>query len=127
THKTSVLISMRPMRPPPLRAPKRWCRENNRSSDGVPNFDPRLLLTSSDYGLAYCFMTPVFLFLLILALPNVDEFAFRVTAFNALLYGLFNLSHWLVPERVWLGVIHVPLLVMPIVALGLSTFRIKCL
>jgi hypothetical protein len=30
------------------------------------NFNPLLLLTSPDYGLTYCFMTPVFLFLLIL-------------------------------------------------------------
>lgn len=89
----------------------------------VPNFDPQLLLTSPDYGLAYCYMTPVFLFLLILALPYVDAFAFRVTAFNALLYGLFNLSNWSVPERVWLGVMHIPLLVMSVVALGLSMRR----
>ena len=86
----------------------------------VPNFDPLLLLTSPDYGLAYCFLTPVFLFLLILAWPQVDKFAFRVTAFNGLLYGLFNLAHWAVPERMWLGVMHLPLLVMPIAALWLA-------
>ncbi|MGB9777342.1 MAG: hypothetical protein ACPL7C_12500 [Anaerolineae bacterium] len=84
------------------------------------NLNPLLLLTSPDYGLAYCFLTPVFLFLLILAWPHVDNFAFRVTAFNGLLYGLFNLSHWAVPERIWLGVMHLPLLVMPIVALVLA-------
>jgi hypothetical protein len=83
----------------------------------VPNFDPLLLLTSPDYGLAYCFVTPVFLFLLILFHPNVDGFAFRVTAFNGLLYGLFNLTHWFNPDMVWMGVLHVPLLVIPLVAL----------
>jgi hypothetical protein len=83
----------------------------------VPNFDPLLLLTSPDYGLTYCFMTPVFLFLLILFYPNVDKFAFRVTAFNALLYGLFNLTHWFNPDMVWMGVMHIPLLVIPLVAL----------
>lgn len=86
----------------------------------VPNFNPLLLLTSPDYGLAYCFLTPVLLFLLILAWPQVNRFALRITAFNGLLYGLFNLSHWTVAERMWLGVMHLPLLILPIVALWLT-------
>jgi hypothetical protein len=40
----------------------------------LPNFNPLLLLTSPDYGLAYCFVTPVFLFLLIIFYPNVPIF-----------------------------------------------------
>lgn len=93
----------------------------------LPDFNPLLLLTSPDYGLAYCFLTPVFLFLLVLAWPQVDRFAFRVTAFNGLLYGLFNLNHWAVPERMWLGVMHLPLLVVPMVALvmGHRAYRVK--
>lgn len=91
----------------------------------LPDFNPLLLLTSPDYGLAYCFMTPVFLFLLILAWPQVDVFALRVTAFNGLLYGLFNLNHWAAPERIWLGVMHLPLLVLPIVALWLAQSQRK--
>ncbi len=83
----------------------------------IPNFNPLLLLTSPDYGLAYCFMTPVFLFLLILFYPQVNTFAFRVTAFNGLLYGLFNLTHWFNPDTIWMGVMHIPLLVIPLVAL----------
>ncbi len=91
----------------------------------VFDFNPLLLLTSPDYGLAYCFLTPVFLFLLILAWPQVDKFALRVTAFNGLLYGLFNLNHWAAPERMWLGVMHLPLLVMPIAALWLARSKRK--
>jgi hypothetical protein len=83
----------------------------------APNFDPLLLLTSVDYGLTYCFVTPVFLFLLILFYPQVNRFAFRVTAFNALLYGLLNLTHWFSPDTRWMGVMHIPLLVVPLVAL----------
>ena len=83
----------------------------------VPNFNPLLLLTSHDYGLTYCFMTPVFLFFLILFYPGVNRFAFRVTAFNGLLYGLLNLTHWFDPELRWLGVMHLPLLVIPLAAL----------
>lgn len=86
----------------------------------VPNFDPVLLLTSPDYGLAYCFLTPVLLFLLILAHPHVNRFALLVTAFNGLLYGLFNLGYWTNPDLAWLGVMHLPLLVLSLVALWLG-------
>ena len=86
----------------------------------APNFDLLLLLTCPDYGLTYCFMTPVFLFFLILFYPRVDDFAFRVTAFNALIYGVYNLTHWFNPGLVWMGVMHIPLLVMPLVALWLA-------
>jgi len=91
----------------------------------VPHFNPLLLLTSPDYGLAYCFMTPVFLFFLILFYPKVDTFAFRVTAFNGLLYGLFNLSHWFDPDRTWMGVMHLPLLVIPVTALVMTHLDTK--
>ncbi len=88
----------------------------------VFNFNPLLLLTSPDYGLAYCFMTPVVLFLLVLAYPNVDGFALRVTAFNAVLYGLFNLSHWSNPDTVVMGVMHLPLIVLGLLTLFLPRF-----
>jgi len=89
----------------------------------APDFDPLLLLTSPDYGLTYCFMTPVFLFLLILFYPGVDLFALRVTAFNGTIYGLLNLTHWFNPDRAWMGAMHIPLLVIPLVALFLSVQR----
>jgi hypothetical protein len=34
-----------------------------------------------------------------------------------LLYGLFNLTHWFNPDMAWMGVMHIPLLVIPLVAL----------
>ncbi|HUV16137.1 MAG TPA: hypothetical protein VMW28_06200 [Pelolinea sp.] len=82
-----------------------------------PNFDPLLLLTSPDYGLTFCFTTPLFLYLLILIYRNVDKFAFRVTAFNGLLYALFNFSHWFNPDTRWMGVLHLPLLIISLYAL----------
>jgi len=99
-----------------------WSPLTLEGTKAIPNFNPLLLLTSPDYGLAYCFLTPVFLFLLILAWPRVDRLALQITAFNGLLYGLFNLSHWSSPERLWLGVMHLPLLILPVVALGLAHF-----
>jgi len=81
------------------------------------NFDPRLLFTSVDYGLAYCFVTPVFLFLLVIFTTNHTSFIFRITAFNALLYGFFNLAHWFNPNTRWMGVMHLPLLIISLVGL----------
>jgi hypothetical protein len=96
-----------------------WVPVGMEGTQVVPNFDPLLLLTSVDYGLAFCFMTPVFLFLLILFYPQVNAFAFRVTALNGLIYGLYNLTHWFDPNRVWMGVMHLPLLIISLVALFL--------
>lgn len=97
-----------------------WSPIAIQGSKVVPDFNPLLLLTSPDYGLSYCFMTPVLLFFLVLFYPRVDHFALRVTAFNGLLYGLFNLSHWFNPDRVWMGVMHLPLLVISLLALVLA-------
>jgi hypothetical protein len=83
----------------------------------IPDFNPTLLLTSPDYGLTFCFTTPIFLYLLILFFPKVNLFAYRITAFNGLLYALFNLTHWFNPESRWMGVLHIPLLVISIFAL----------
>jgi hypothetical protein len=90
-----------------------------------PNFNPMLLLVSPDYGLTYCFTTPVFLFLLILIYPKVNQFAYRITAFNGLIYGILNLTHWINPESRWMGFLHLPLLVLSIYALILPIIEKK--
>lgn len=93
-----------------------------------PRFDLLLLLTGSDYGLTFCFTTPVFLLGLIFIYPNVNQFAYRITAFSGLLYGLFNLTHWFNPATQWMGFLHLPLLVISIYALilpRLSTARVR--
>lgn len=95
------------------------------NSDVQPDLNPALLITSPDYGLTFCFTTPVFLFLLILFYPRVDAFAYRITAFNGLLYGLFNMTHFFNPQLRWMGVLHLPLLVLSLVALLLPTVSDK--
>ena len=82
-----------------------------------PDFDPLLLLTSPDYGLTFCFTTPVFLLGLILIYPHVNQFAYRITAFSGFLYGLFNLTHWFSPVTRWMGFLHLPLLIISLYAL----------
>ena len=87
------------------------------SAELQPDFAPVLLLTSPDYGLYFCMTTPVFLFLLILFYPKVNPFAYKITAFNGLIYGLVNLMHFFYPARRWMGVLHLPLLLISAYAL----------
>ena len=82
-----------------------------------PYFDPRLLLTSPDYGLTFCLTTPVFLLGLVLFRAQGSPFAYRITAFSGLLYGLFNLTHWFNPDTWWMGFLHLPLLIISTYAL----------
>ena len=84
-----------------------------------PDFNPALLLTSPNYGLTLCFTTPVFLFLLVLFYPRVNGLAYRITAFNGLLYGLVNMAHFFDPALRWMGILHLPLLVISVYALAL--------
>jgi hypothetical protein len=96
------------------------------SGNGVrPDFNPLLLLVSPDYGLTFCFTTPIFLFLLILSYPRVNGLAYRITAFNGLLYGVLNLTHWFTPELRWMGFLHLPLLIMSAYALMLPRMWAK--
>lgn len=88
-------------------------------TEAQPDLSPLLLFTSSGYGLTFCFTTPVFLFLLVLFYPKVDAFAYRMTAFNGLLYGLINMTHFLDPDLRWMGLLHLPLLVISASALAL--------
>ena len=83
----------------------------------LPDFNPALLLTSPDYGLTFCFTAPVFLYLLFILFPKVNIPAYRITAFNGLLYALFNIAHWFNPDTRWMGFLHLPLLVLSIAAL----------
>ena len=82
-----------------------------------PYFNPVLLITSPDYGLTFCMTTPVFLFLLVLFYPKINAFAYRVTAFNGLLYGLLNMTHFFSPQLRWMGILHLPLLIISLCAL----------
>jgi hypothetical protein len=65
----------------------------------------------------FCLTTPVFLFLLVLFYPKVNAFAYRITAFTGLLYGLFNMTHFFNPQLRWMGILHLPLLVISLCAL----------
>jgi len=86
-----------------------------------PDFNLLNIITN-DAGLAFCMMTPVYLSVLILFYPQVNPVTLRVTALAGSVIGFFNLvavildlsSNW------WLGVNHLPLMVISLYALILS-------
>jgi len=77
----------------------------------LPSFDPILLLYS-DFGLAVCLITPVFLALMSLYHPNYNVATVRMTSFTGIFFAIYNMInpftniglYW------WLLVLHIPLL-----------------
>lgn len=86
-----------------------------------PSFDPMLLLTSS-YGLAFCFTTPVIIFILTLFYPRISKPAYRFLCVTGLYFGFVNIiGPFTIPEyTIWLAFLHVPLFIISIYGLILE-------
>jgi len=80
-----------------------------------PDFNLAGMLTNSS-GLTYCFMTPVILAVLSLFHPTVNQPVLRVSSFVGILFGAINMLMWFVmePWGWWMGVLHIPLVVLSI-------------
>ncbi|PIV55927.1 hypothetical protein COY52_09165 [Candidatus Desantisbacteria bacterium CG_4_10_14_0_8_um_filter_48_22] len=77
-----------------------------------PDFNPALLLNAPSYGMTFCFTMPVFLFFLILFHPKVNVFSLKITSFIGLMYGLVNMQWFFTPGMSWMGILHLPLLIL---------------
>jgi len=86
-----------------------------------PDVDPRYLLNSGS-GLTFCMMTTIYLSVLLYFFPRINVFTLRTTSLAGLLIGLGNL--WLeflyLPELWWVGVLHLPLVIVSGYGLWLS-------
>jgi len=89
-----------------------------------PDFNPVQLLTN-EAGLTFCMMTPVVLAVLTLFHPTVNPAVLRVSSFAGMLLGVINMILWFVVESWgwWMGVLHIPLVVLSIYAFGLAHVR----
>ncbi len=97
-------------------------------STGQPDFNPvRFLFGPS--GAAFCLVTPLLLSVLILNYPRVNVVTLRVTALAGLTIGVYNLlanfgrdaaAYW------WNGVLHLPLIIVPLFALVLAYQKGVC-
>lgn len=69
---------------------------------------------------AFCLTTPLFLTILTLNLPNVNIVTYRITAIIGVVIGLYNMMNFLNPHTVFLGVVHLPLLIISLYSAILS-------
>jgi hypothetical protein len=90
-----------------------------------PDLNPVHLLTNVA-GVAFCMMTPVYVGLLTLYWPKVNQATLRVTSLVGLIIGLYNIyaNFGINPGILWFnGVLHIPLLVISLYGLILSLKR----
>lgn len=86
-----------------------------------PDFSPLRLLTNES-GLTYCMMTPAIIAVMTLYHPTVNLAVLRASSFVGIIFGVVNTVVWFVvmPSGWWMGVLHIPLLVISIYAFALG-------
>lgn len=84
--------------------------------DLQPDFDPILLLTSL-YGIGGCATLPIIICLLTIFYPRVNTPIYKFTSFVGVIYGFWNMFSLIRPHTRWLGMLHIPLLLISIYAL----------
>jgi hypothetical protein len=91
-----------------------------------PDFNFVHLLTN-DAGLTFCMMTPVTLAVLSLFHPAINTTLLRISSFAGVLLGLINMIVWFAVETWgwWMGILHIPLVVISVYAFVLSHLRIE--
>ena len=85
-------------------------------NDLQPDFNPVLLLTSL-YGIGGCATIPIIVCLLTLFYPKINEPVYKITSFVGVIYGFWNMFSLIKPHTRWLGILHIPLLLISIYAL----------
>lgn len=83
-------------------------------------------LFANEAMLTYCMITPILLFLLISAYPTVNIVTFRITRFVGLLFGCMNMITWFILDRGhwWLGILHLPLFLLAVLAIFMKSRKI---
>ena len=79
-------------------------------------------LIMNESGLTYCMVTPIILSILLLYYPRINGITLRITSFVGLLFGILNMITWFILNTNfwWMGILHLPLLIISCVGLVLS-------
>ena len=93
-----------------------WCPFTHR---GQLDFNPLLFFTNNT-ATAFCLTTPAFLTILTLNLPKVNIVTYRITALIGFIIGIYNMFNFLNPHTVWLGFVHLPLVIISLYCAILS-------
>ena len=85
-----------------------------------PSFTSNVLFNES--GLTYCMVTPAILGMLLLFSKGAHKPTFSVISYVGLIFGIFNMTTWFGMQREswWMGVLHLPLLVLSFYGLLVS-------
>ena len=89
---------------------------------GAPDPDPLHFFTRNT-ATAFCLTTPLFLTVLTLNLPQVNLVTYRITAIVGFVIGCYNMMNFFSPHTVWLGFLHLPLVVISLYCAILSYRR----
>ena len=86
-----------------------------------PDFNPIYLLTS-DSGLAFCSMTPVYLTVLLFMYPKINKVTMRLTSFIGVIFGILAIA--LASSNIeylwWVRVTHLPLFIISLTCFVIS-------
>lgn len=93
-----------------------WCPFTLR---GAADLDPLHFFTRNT-ATAFCLTTPLFLTVLTLNLPAVNVVTYRITAVVGFIIGCYNMASFFNPGTVWLGFVHLPLLLISLYCAVLS-------
>ena len=69
---------------------------------------------------AFCLTTPAFLTIMTLILPKVNIVTYRITAIIGFIIGVYNMFNFVNPHTVWLGFVHLPLVIISLYCAILS-------
>ena len=93
-----------------------WCPFTLR---GAADLNPLHFFTHNT-ATAFCLTTPLFLTVLTLNLPQVNVVTYRITALVGFIIGCYNMGSFFNPGTVWLGFVHLPLLLISLYCAVLS-------
>lgn len=86
-------------------------------------------LLMNEAGLTGCMVIPVLLSILLIYYPNLNDVTLRITSFIGLIFGIVNMITWFALNTAywWMGIVHLPLLIISLTGLILSKRLTKML
>ncbi len=92
---------------------------------GTPYFNPLHFFTGHvAQSIQFCPMTPIFLIILIYCKPTISLPVYRITGISGTIIGLWNMMSFFNPSTVYVGIYHLPLLLISLYVL-IDSFKLQ--
>jgi hypothetical protein len=91
-----------------------------------PDFNPLYLITS-EAGLTFCMLVPIYLTILLLYYPRVNPVTLRITSLAGFFIAIMNVVQFFILNKglVWMGILHLPQFFIALYGLILSSRLLK--